>query len=745
MNDIHQFLTSTDFIVVVLYLILLIAIGYWVSFRKKKKSNDNLFLAGNSLNWSKIGFTMWGTNVGPSMLIASCSIGFTTGIVAGNFSWLAFIFIFLLAFVFAPRYLGANVTTIPEYMGKRFGNSTQNILAWYTTVTILISWLSMTLYAGGILVEQILNISLFWAVILLVSISAFFTIAGGLEAIAVTNVFQMILLILVSLTLTVVGFYHAGGISAVFDGAPKEYWNLFLPNSDMNYPWIAIILGYPILAVWFWCTDQSMVQSVLGAKNLNQGQLGANFTGWLKILDIPLFILPGILCFVLFPELDNPDEAYMTMVTRLFPVGMRGLVMAVLIAALISTIDSALNSLSTVFTMDIYLKKSKTKPTQRKIIKTGRFVTLIGSLISVFIATLIANVEGLNLFDLFQAILGFLAPPMTAVFLSGVLWKKTSTKAVNIALVAGTVFSLSVGIMYLFVFPASDYNFWPHFLLLSFYIYSIIQIQIIVVSIFGKVKINNDFNFIEKKINDKPSKKVKILWGGLIVLMGCLYLFFNGHKNENYQPLIDEENSSKNTHTAKIIEINFKDSTSMKSFPVDSLVIANKLDSLSILKWNNRLVFLENNILFHDKFINDLKSLSIGNVKTYTDVIYEFDRSSCNDFLSDTETKQHLLSVNLVKDKEKQQEYLNYHTSQKDDWPELSQGFCNEGFQSLTMYKQGRQIMLLITIPRENDLGEMSAKNSKNNPKVKEWDDIMYNYQEGLPGTKPNQKWVLFE
>lgn len=513
----------------------------------------------------------------------------------------------------------------------------------------------------------------------------------------------------------------------------------------MNYPWIAIILGYPILAVWFWCTDQSMVQSVLGAKNLNQGQLGANFTGWLKILDIPLFILPGILCFVLFPELDNPDEAYMTMVTRLFPVGMRGLVMAVLIAALISTIDSALNSLSTVFTMDIYLKKSKTKPTQRKIIKTGRFVTLIGSLISVFLATLIANVEGLNLFDLFQAILGFLAPPMTAVFLSGVLWKKTSTKAVNIALVAGTVFSLSVGIMYLFVFPASDYNFWPHFLLLSFYIYSIIQIQIIVVSIFGKVKINNDFNFIEKKINDKPSKKVKILWGGLIVLMGCLYIFFNGHKNENYQPLIDEENSSKNTHTAKIIEINFKDSTSMKSFPVDSLVIANKLDSSSILKWNNHLVFLQNNILFHDKFINDLKSLSIGNVKTYTDVIYEFDRSSCNDFLSDTETKQHLLSVNLVKDKEKQQEYINYHTSQKDDWPELSQGFCNEGFQSLTMYKQGRQIMLLITIPRENDLGEMSAKNSKNNPKVKEWDDIMYNYQEGLPGTKQNQKWVLFE
>ena len=353
--NIYDQLTSLDFAVVGIYLLVLLGIGFWVSFKLKGSKNDNLFLASNSLKWPSIGFTMWGTNVGPSMLIASASIGYTTGIVAGNFAWYAFIFIFLLAVVFAPRYLGAKVQTLPEFMGKRFGNSTQNILAWYTIVTILISWLSLTLFAGGILIQQILNMPMWLSIVLLLTISAFFAMAGGLKAIAFTNVFQMILLIVVSVILTWIAFSEVGSLSAIQERIPSNYWNLLLPNDDINYPWIAILLGYPVMGVWFWCTDQSMVQSVLGAKNIKQGQLGANFTGWLKILDVPLFIIPGILCFILFPDLKNPDEAYMTMVTQLLPSGLKGLVMAVLIAALISTIDSALNALSTVFTMDIYV------------------------------------------------------------------------------------------------------------------------------------------------------------------------------------------------------------------------------------------------------------------------------------------------------------------------------------------------------------------------------------------------------
>lgn len=529
MENINDYLQPVDFIIVAIYLVILIAIGYWVSFVKEKKSDQNLFLAGNSLKWPSIGFTMWGTNVGPSMLIASASVGYSTGIVAGNFGWYAFPFILLLALVFAPRYLGAKVQTLPEFMGKRFGQSTRNILAWYTLITILISWLSLTLFAGGILVGQILDLPLWISVIILVLLAAFFTIAGGLKAIAYTNVFQMVLLIVVSFILTVVAVTKAGGPLAVYEQTPSSYWNLFLPLDDNNYPWLAIVLGYPVMGVWFWCTDQSMVQSVLGAKSLKQGQLGANFTGWLKILDVALFIIPGIVCYILFPDLNNPDEAYMTMVTRLFPAGMTGLVMAVLIAALVSTIDSALNSLSTVFTMDIYVKKHKPGATQKEIIRIGRITTAIGAFVAIFLTLAIDAIKGLNLFDVFQAVLGFIAPPMSVVFLLGVLWKKTTTRAANFTLSAGTILSVGTGICYLWIFPSETYNFWPHFLLLSFIIFAVLLALAVSISHFDKKQKQQSPSLETAAPFYTPSKKVWILWIALSLVMLLLYFFFNGH------------------------------------------------------------------------------------------------------------------------------------------------------------------------------------------------------------------------
>ena len=461
------------------------------------------------------------------MLIASASAGFTTGIVSGNYAWYAFVFICLLAFVFAPRYLGSRITTLPEFMGKRFGQSTRNILAWYTIITILISWLALTLFAGGVLIRQVFDIPMWQSALLLLVISAFFTMLGGLKAVAYTNVYQMILLIIVSATLAIMGIYKVGGVGALVDAVPADYWNLFHPNDDPAFPWLPIILGYPIMGVWFWCTDQSMVQPVLAAKNLKEGQMGTNFTGWLKILDVPLYILPGIICLALFPQLENPDEAYMTMVTHLFPTGMVGLVLAVLTAALVSTVGSALNALSTVFTMDIYVKKIRPQAKQREIIRVGQVVTVVGALISVIITIAIDSIKGLNLFNVFQSVLGFIAPPMAAVFLFGVFWKRTTTLAANMALTLGTVFSIGVGILYLWVFPAEQYNAWPHFMLLSFYLFVIIGISMVVVSLWDKSPQLGTLNM--EKIEDKPARIVLILWGLLIVSMIGLYIFFNGH------------------------------------------------------------------------------------------------------------------------------------------------------------------------------------------------------------------------
>src|SRR5688572_4233918 len=237
MNNILSKLQLIDYLIVAVYLLILLYIGYRASFGKKRKENETLFLAGKSLNWYNIGFNMWGTNVGPSMLIAFASIGYTTGIVAGNFEYFAFVFLLLLAIVFAPRYIASKVTTMPEFMGQRYGESTRDILAWYALIKILISWLSLGLFSGGLLVRQILGIPMWQSVIVLVLFAGLFSIAGGLKAIAKVNVFQMILLIVVSAMLTIIGINKVGGISALFHKAPAEWWNLFRPSNDPNYPW----------------------------------------------------------------------------------------------------------------------------------------------------------------------------------------------------------------------------------------------------------------------------------------------------------------------------------------------------------------------------------------------------------------------------------------------------------------------------------------------------------------------------
>ena len=519
-------LTALDYVIVFAYLAILLTIGIRASL-SKKKNTETLFLANKSLGWASIGFNMWGTNVGPSMLLTFASIGYSTGIVAVNFDWYAFVFLFLLAMVFAPRYLAARVTTMPEFMGNRYGNSTRDILAWYALIKILISWLSLGLFAGGYLVRQILGIPMWQSVTVLVLFAGFFAFAGGLKAISKVNVFQMLLLIAVSLTLTILGIQKVGGIHAIYEKTPSSFWNLIHPASDKQYPWPAILLGYPVSAVAFFCTDQAMVQSVLGARNLEQGQLGVSFIGWLKILSLPLFILTGILCFILFPNLKDPGLAYMTMVTSLFPSGMNGLVIVVLIAVLVGTIGSSLNALSTVFTTDVYAKKINPTATTAQLIRTGRVTVIAGCLFAIGMALAIDNIKGLNLFDVFQSVLGFIAPPLAVVFLLSVFWKRTTRKAVNGVLSIGSAFSLGIGVLYLWVFTPDLYPFWPHYLLLSFYIFLMLFVMAVLISLLDPSPVITDTQIHTTADLPKPTRRVWTSWILLIIVMIGLYVFFS--------------------------------------------------------------------------------------------------------------------------------------------------------------------------------------------------------------------------
>ena len=528
-------LHALDWTILVLYFVLLLVIGLWAS--RKSSDGQSKFLASRSLKWYHIGFSMWGTNVGPSMLIASAAAGYTTGIVSGNYAWYAFIFIGLLAFVFAPRYLGEKIHTLPEFMGKRFGQSTRSILAWYTIVTVLISWLALTLFAGGVLIRQIFGMPMWLSALILLAISAFFTIMGGLKAVAYTNVYQMVLLIIVSATLTVVGIVtlgggsFIGGIRTLADPAvvPENYWHLFRSADDLPaYYWLPILLGYPISGLWFWCTDQSMVQPVLAAKNLNEGQKGTNLTGWLKILDVAIYIIPGIVCFALartgfFGGASiAPDNAYMTLVMHLFPVGMVGLVMAVLTAALVSTIGSSLNALSTVFTMDIYVKNVNPQASPKEISRTGHIVTIVGALVSIVITVAVDNIKGMDLFNVFQSVLSFIAPPMAAVFVMGVFWRRCTTLAANLVLSFGTIVSITTGICYLWVIPGASEHL--HFMMLSFVLFCVLLLMMFFVSIFD---VSHEQRQAMKAVNEPTSLGVRISWVLLVIVMVGLYVFFN--------------------------------------------------------------------------------------------------------------------------------------------------------------------------------------------------------------------------
>ncbi|MEE4311835.1 MAG: sodium:solute symporter [candidate division KSB1 bacterium] len=522
--DIRSALQPLDAVVIIIYIICLIGLGFWISFRRKESSD--LFLAGRDLGWPNIGFSIFGTNISPSMMLAACSVAYTSGIVAANFEWLAWWFLMLLAMVFIPHYLGTRISTMPEFMERRFDGRCRSFLSWYALFTTIILWLGGALYSGGLLLVQITGWDLWLCLTILVAIATSFTITGGLAAVVYTDTFQSVLMIIASTALTIIAYIKTGGIYKIIQSVPSDYWQLFRPASNSTFPWPAIVLGYPVLGIWFWCTDQTIVQRVLGARDTRQGQLGAVFAGFLKILVPFIFFMPGIFCFILYPNLENPDSAYTMLMTNLLPTGLVGLIVAVLIAALISTIDSALNSFSTIFTLDIYCDKFRPGAQTKEIRLVGRIMTLIIAVVSIFIALSMESV-GRDLFNLLQGIIAFFAPPMSAVFLIGVLWRRATSKAALYTLIFGSAMSLSIGFCQFNNWPSE--TFWPHYMLLSFYLFAALSAFMIVVSLVTQKGSEPSTlpTLRETYAGSKGSTAIWVLWGVLAMIMFSIYLIFN--------------------------------------------------------------------------------------------------------------------------------------------------------------------------------------------------------------------------
>ena len=525
--DIHASLNGLDYAVIIGYSVLLIGIGMLVSYRQRK--SEDLFLAGRSLRWPNVGLSIFGTNIGPTFLIATCGAGYTSGMVTANFEWMAFIFLFILGMIFVPYYIHTKVSTMPEFMKKRFGNHCYTFMSWYTLFSTIVLWLGGTLFAGGALLGQIMNWPLLTSVCVLAVIAASFTIAGGLAAVVVTDSFQSVLMIMGAGALACIGLSELGGIDKlaglqVGELDPALTWKLF-HSSGSDTPWYIFFLGYPVIGFWFWCTDQTIVQRVLGAKDLRHGQAGTIFAGFLKILPPFIFLLPGIFAAVLLPGIQDDKAVFITMVTTYLPHGMIGLIVAVLIAAVISTVDSGLNSFSTVFTLDIYKRNFNPEASDRQLKQTGRWVTLAATGIAVAIAMFLAQAEGTNLFNLFQSIIGFLAPPVAAVFILGLFWKRATSKAAIATLVIGFTGCVTIGILNIL-----GVGSWPHFLILTFYLFVANLVFMVGLSLATR---NSEHEELFPPLKEAYAENRAIgkagwaFWGVLFAVMAALYLFFN--------------------------------------------------------------------------------------------------------------------------------------------------------------------------------------------------------------------------
>lgn len=523
----------TDVGVFVGYLLVLLAIGAFVSYRHRR--SEDLFLGGRSMGWANVGLSIFGTNIGPTFLIATCGAGYTSGMVTANYEWMAWIFLFLLGTAFVPFYLHTKISTMPEFMQKRFGLGCYTFMTFYSLLGTVVLWIGGTLFAGGALLSQFLGWDLMLCVWLLAAVSASFTIAGGLVAVMVTDSFQSILMILGAALLSLIAASKLDSFSSLLQvqcgKTPSEWtWKLLHPSGSEN-PWYAFVLGYPVLSLWFWCSDQTIVQRALGARDLKHSQGGTLLAAFLKILPPFLFLLPGIFAARLLPGIPDDKQVFLTMVSTFLPTGLIGLMISVLVAAVISTLDSGLNSFSTIFTLDIYKRWIAPTATEHRTKQVGRITTFAASLLAVGIAWFLSRVQGTNLFNLFQGIIGYMAPPVSAVFVLGIFWKRSTATAALWTLIVGSAVSLSIGICDItnvFGNEAGE-DIFPHFLLLSFFLFCGLLFFMILVSLLTRHSDSETpLPALRQTYRDNPGLGLAgwIGWGVLAVVMIGLYLFF---------------------------------------------------------------------------------------------------------------------------------------------------------------------------------------------------------------------------
>lgn len=447
---------AQDWFVIAVYFALVFAVAIWATGRDKvmRRSSRGYFLAGRHAGWFVVGASIFASNIGSEHLVGLAGAGAQGGVSVAQFEILASLILLLLGWVFVPLYLRAGVFTMPEFLERRYGAGARWYLTMISVVGYVLTKISVTLVAGGIVLETFTDFNFWTGAYVVVVATGLYTVFGGMRAVLFTDVLQMIVLVGGALTVTWIGLDELGGWSELRASVDAGFFDMWKDADHPDYPWTGILFGAPILGVWYWCTDQFIVQRVLSARDVREARRGTMFAAALKILPVFIFVIPGMVAVALASrgQLDLPrgQDALPVLIAELLPAGARGLVVAGVVAALMSSLSSVFHSCSTLVTWDIY-KKLRPEASDLQLVVVGQVTTIMLVALGLAWIPLMDLIDD-QIYKYLQTIQAYLAPPIAAVFLLGVFSRRANGIGAMAALATG--FGVGVARMILDLYSA---------------------------------------------------------------------------------------------------------------------------------------------------------------------------------------------------------------------------------------------------------------------------------------------------
>ena len=443
-------ISGWDVAIIVVYLVGIVGVGCWAGLRRKKHEGDAYFLGGRTITWPIIGAALFAANISTVHMVSLAECGYKSGLLYGNFEWMAPFTLICLALFFAPFYIRSGVTTLPDFLERRFSRACRDWLALLSILAAILVHIGFAFFTGATVLNGMFGIDLYVCIFVAAGLAGLYTIVGGLLAVMVTESIQTIILLVGAISITLIGFFQVGGWSGLTAAVHPVNLSIIRPNSDpTGLSMWAVFLGYPVIGLWYWCCDQVIVQRVLAAKDENHARIGPLFAGFIKILPMFIFVLPGLVCLGLIHQggpsfrepLADPKGTLTYLIKHVLPTGMKGIMAAALLAAMMGSVSAALNSIATIFSYDV-VKRWWPQTSDRTLVRVGRIVTGLAMLVAILWSPLVGHFE--TIFQGVNDIICYMAPPITAVFLLGVFWRRTSAKAALITMLSGFVLGLAV-------------------------------------------------------------------------------------------------------------------------------------------------------------------------------------------------------------------------------------------------------------------------------------------------------------